>query len=127
MEYLVAYLLVGVVTSIGMSIWFIGEATAFKKIGFYLMNMFFYPATLALWIFNGVIGYKFRIKCPWCGAKVNFKDPEQIQEHVTHCKKHPTLTRIAELENEIAALKLRTIAEDTWEKEVLLVDKKDTK
>lgn len=110
MEYLIAYLLVGVITSIGMCLWFTENKVKFLgKLGFFLMNLFLYPFTFAVWIHNAVFGWKYTIKCAWCGEKVNFKDPVQAQEHVKKCTQHPTLTRIAELEREIMALKTRQI------------------
>jgi hypothetical protein len=109
MDYLIAYLLVGVITSIGMCLWFAEGPKNYTVIGFFLINLFFYPLTLAVWIQNAVIGFRYTIKCAWCGKKVNFKDPIQTQEHVKKCTKHPTLTRIAELEREIMALKTRQI------------------
>jgi hypothetical protein len=105
LEYLIAYLLVGVITSVGTSLWFVKGTKVYGVIGFFLINLFFYPFTLALWVQDSVFGYKHNIKCAWCGEAVDFNDPEQAQEHVKHCQKHPTLTKIAKLQKEITKLK----------------------
>lgn len=118
-EYLVAYLLVGFVVSIGECFYFTSGLKFYGVVGFFFMNLFFYPLTIALWIQNAIFGYKHIIKCAWCNEIVDFKDPEKVQEHVTHCTKHPTLTRIAELENEITELKARKI----WDMTVSMINK----
>lgn len=119
LNYLIAYLVVGVITSIGTSLWFVKGSKVYSVVGFFLINLFFYPFTLALWVQDSVFGYKHNIKCAWCGQAVDFNNPEQAQEHVTHCKKHPTLTKIAELQQEIARLK----SKELWDVSINMVNK----
>lgn len=121
LNYLVAYLLVGVITSIGTSLWFVKGSKVYSVVGFFLINLFFYPFTLALWVQDSVFGYKHNIKCDWCGQAVDFNDPEQAQEHVAHCQKHPTLTKIAELQKEITKLR----SEKLWDTTIKYVSNVD--
>ena len=111
LEYLIAYLVVGVITSIGTSLWFVRGSKVYGVVGFFLINLFFYPFMLALFVQDSVFGYKHNIKCAWCGEAVDFNDPEQAQEHVRHCQKHPTLTKIAKLQEEITKLR----SEKLWD------------
>jgi len=99
-QYLLTYLLLGIIPAILLSLWW--HKVWFMKIAFFFIVYPLYPLFVALWVWDVIRSVKNNIRCAWCGEAVNFRDPESTKEHVKKCKEHPTLTRIAELEEELA-------------------------
>ncbi len=117
-NYLTVYLVLGVISSIG-SVAFLRPINEGVKLYKIILWAF---STIAVWPFWAVfhitqaIHQKRHIfRCPWCNAEVDFKDPEEVQKHVSTCQKHPMLNEIHRLNKIIANYRKVYF----WERELL--------
>jgi len=101
-NYLFVYLVLGLISTIG------GMFTRTFQGGL-KQRVFYILSCLVLWPFWSAIDVVFELRrffysarCPWCGERVNYKEPKEIQWHVERCQKHPMLNEIARLNRKMA-------------------------
>jgi hypothetical protein len=103
-----AYLFFGTLSTVGITIRLLSlnkKRINKQSIGEWSILMMLIYALWPVWniyvLYTVIKDGRNKIVCPWCNERVDFTNIDSVQEHVTKCQKHPTLTEIAKLQTKI--------------------------
>lgn len=106
--WIIAYLSFGVVATTPVLI----KMSKINKWDSWKRWVFAFLTVLPIWplwsigmIVGSILDYRNTFRCAWCGKTVDTRDMEEVKNHVSECKKHPSLNALAMAYKEIDKLK----------------------